>query len=96
MSSISLPKPLRMAAAERQRNAGGRPLGVVGSAVTSTQDRSAAALTATGPVLFWKIMMALAMVLSVYNAIGMAMLGSDWLFAYWNAWDYWCAGGYCR
>lgn len=85
MSSISLPKPRRMAAAERQRKAPGRQLGVVGAAATSSQDQSAAPLSAISPAQFWKVVMVLAMALSVYNAIGTALLGSDWLFA-WPTW----------
>ncbi len=85
-----------MTAAAPRKMADERKADRVQAASEDDQDRSAAAQGATSPTVFWKVVMALAMALSVYNAIGTALLGSDWLFACWNAWDYWCAGGYCR
>lgn len=96
MSSVSLSKPLRATAAAPRRAAKGRKADRVQAASEDDQDRSAAAQGAISPTVFWKVVTALAMALSVYNAIGMVLFGPDWLTVYWDAWDYWCAGGYCR
>lgn len=96
MSSVSLLKPLR-ATATAPRKAAEVPKEVRSWPVlVNDQDRSAATNDALSPALFWTAIMALALVLLINAAVGMALLGADWLTAYWDALDYWCTGGYCR
>lgn len=95
MSSISLSKLLRLAAASQRRKPSGREIDATRKASTGVQDRSAKASDPISPTLFWKIIMALAMASFACNAIGMTVFGSDWLTAYWDALADWCAGGYC-
>lgn len=96
MSSVSLSKPLRATAAAPRRAAEvlkeARSLPVL----VNNQDPAAAANDAFSPALFWKVVATLTMVLFINAAVGISLQGTDWLTAYWNAWDYWCAGGYCR
>lgn len=104
MSSISLPNPLQLVTANRQKELLGQRTGAgrairekaVREVAFSAAGRDGSAPGALSPGLFWKIVGALALALCVYNAVGTAWFGSDWLFAYWNAWDYWSAGGYYR
>ncbi|WP_370675563.1 hypothetical protein [Pleomorphomonas sp. PLEO] len=90
MSSISLSKPQRVTAAMPQRMAGERKIDHVQTESAGDQDRSAAANNALSPGLFWKAIMALATVLVINATIGMALHGTFWLTAYWDALAYSC------
>ncbi len=96
MSSISLLKPLGVTAAAPTWTAEGRGTDRVQTASVGDQDRSVAANDADRLALFWKLITALAIGLLIYNVVGMAMFGSGWIFACWDAMEYWCNGGYCR
>lgn len=95
MSSISLSKPHIKLAAPR-RTVGGRSADRMQAASMDDQDRPTAANETFGPVLFWKVVVVLAMVLFINAATGMALHGADWLTAYWDVLAYWCTRGYCN
>ena len=96
MSSISLPKPLRLAAAPQRREASASQSAPTITVSAGIQDRSAAENGTTSPDLFWKIIIALAIASLACNAIGMALFGGDWLAAYWDALANWCAAVHCQ
>ena len=81
---------------ELRTKASDRKLGTTTKASTSDPDLFCNDKRQDPSRLFWKIIMALTMVLFAYNAVGMSLFGPNWLTVYWDALDDWCAGGYCR